>query len=251
MKPYYADETVQLYLGDMREVLPALGLTADCVVADPPYGETSLPWDRWPDGWLDVAAIFTSSLWCFGSLRMLLRRRDEFASAGWKLSQDVVWRKQQGTGFSADRFRRVHEAVAHWYRGDWRGIHHVAVRVPYSGPGSRHGHHGGDNHVGHMGAIQNKPWVEDGTRLASSVFEVRNMHRRGALHPTEKPVDLLRPLIEYACPVGGLIVDPFAGSAATLVAARLSGRRAIGIEANEQYAERAAKRLAQTTLEVS
>lgn len=50
--PYYADEQVTLYLGDCREVLPALGVTADCIVADPPYGETSLAWDRWPDGWL-------------------------------------------------------------------------------------------------------------------------------------------------------------------------------------------------------
>jgi len=71
-KPYWTDGQVSLYLGDCREVLPAFGVTADCVVADPPYGETSLAWDRWPDGWLDAAAGVTSSLWCFGSLRMFL-----------------------------------------------------------------------------------------------------------------------------------------------------------------------------------
>ena len=74
MKPYWADETCALYVGDMREVLPALGLEADCVVADPPYGETSLAWDRWPEGWLDVAAQVTRSMWCFGSLRMFGER---------------------------------------------------------------------------------------------------------------------------------------------------------------------------------
>jgi site-specific DNA-methyltransferase (adenine-specific) len=73
------------------------------------------------------------------------------------------------------------------------------------------------------------------------------MHGR-ALHPTEKPIGLLDPLIRYACPVGGLVLDPFAGSGSTLDAARQAGRRAIGIEASEQYAERAALRLSQATL---
>jgi site-specific DNA-methyltransferase (adenine-specific) len=94
MTPYYEDGTVSLYLGDCREVLPALGLTADLVLADPPYAETSLAWDRWPDGWPAVVAEFASSLWCFGSMRMFLDRRDEFAD--WRLSQDIVWEKHNG-----------------------------------------------------------------------------------------------------------------------------------------------------------
>jgi site-specific DNA-methyltransferase (adenine-specific) len=73
------------------------------------------------------------------------------------------------------------------------------------------------------------------------------MHGR-ALHPTEKPIGLLDPLIRYACPVGGLVLDPFAGSGSTLDAARQAGRRAIGIEGHEPYAERAALRLSQATL---
>ena len=110
--PYWSDETCALYLGDCREILPALGVTADCIVADPPYGETSLAWDRWPDGWLDAAAGVTSSLWCFGSLRMFLERVGEFT--GWRLSQDVIWEKHNGSGPTMpDRFQRVHEQVQH------------------------------------------------------------------------------------------------------------------------------------------
>ena len=50
VEPYWqdADGAVQLYLGDMREVLPALGITCDLIVADPPYEETEHAWDRWP-----------------------------------------------------------------------------------------------------------------------------------------------------------------------------------------------------------
>lgn len=90
---YYADDQVTLYLGDMRELLPELGTRADCIVTDPPYGETSLAWDRWPKGWPALAATAASSMWCFGSLRMFLDRAPEFAE--WKLSQDVVWEKKR------------------------------------------------------------------------------------------------------------------------------------------------------------
>lgn len=78
MTPYYSDDRVQLFHGDCRQVLPALGLIVDLVLADPPYGETSLAWDRWPDGWPAVVAGVSRSMWCFGSLRMFLDRcRDD------------------------------------------------------------------------------------------------------------------------------------------------------------------------------
>src|ERR1700689_4440227 len=99
LKPYYDDGQVQLFLGDCREVLPALGLEADLVLADPPYVSTSLGWDRWPDGWLEVAAGVSRSMWCFGTLRLFMDRAGEFAGAGWKLSHDVIWEKHNGSGF--------------------------------------------------------------------------------------------------------------------------------------------------------
>lgn len=243
-EPYWTDGQVSLYLGDCREILPALGITADCIVADPPYGETSLAWDRWPDGWLDVAAGVTSSLWCFGSLRMFLAHGSEFA--GWKLSQDVIWEKEHGTGFAADRFKRVHETVTHWYRGNWSAIHHETPLIAVARRTKANS--GGGRHAPHLGAIGNRAWSDNGTRLTRSVLCIPNMWRTGAIHPTQKPRDLLDPLITYACPPGGLVVDLFAGSASTLLAARASGRRSVGIEADERYCEAAALRLAQADL---
>lgn len=246
MTPYYTDDQVTLYHGDMREILPELGLQADCVVADPPYGETSLTWDRWPDGWPTITAATTRSMWCFGSMRMFLDRRSEFAA--WKLSQDVVWEKHNGTGFATDRFRRVHEHVTHWYRGSWGEQHHETPQVPATRP--RGGGRFTRQQPAHTGRIGDSGgYQDDGTRLMRSVIAVGSV--RGGIHPTEKPVELLAPLIEYACPPGGLVIDPFAGSGSTLDAARQSGRRAVGIEANEAYCEAAARRLSQLTLEAS
>lgn len=62
-------------------------------------------------------------------------------------------------------------------------------------------------------------------------------------HPTEKPVELLRQLIECSSMLGETVLDPFAGSGSTLVAATIEGRRSIGIELEERYCEVAAERL--------
>lgn len=244
--PYYADDTVTLLHGDSTKLVPALadvGLAVDCVVTDPPYGETSLSWDRWPTGWPSLMP--GNSLWCFGSMRMFLDRGAEFRAADWQLSQDVVWEKHNGSGFMADRFRRVHEHALHWYRGPWGQIYKdpqvtndATARVVRS-----------KRRPTHTGNIDRTPYVshDGGPRLMTSVMYAASMHHR-AIHPTEKPVGLLEPLIAYACPTGGLVLDPFAGSGSTLDAARATGRRALGIEAREDYCEAIARRLSQGVL---
>lgn len=64
------------------------------------------------------------------------------------------------------------------------------------------------------------------------------------LHPTQKPLPVLLPLIEAFSPVNGLVLDPFAGSGSTLAAARMLGRRYIGIELDPGYHALADARLA-------
>jgi site-specific DNA-methyltransferase (adenine-specific) len=241
--PYYRDDLVTLYHGDCREVLPTLGLAADLIVTDPPYAETSLAWDTWPDGWPALAATAADSMWCFGSMRMFLDRRDDFA--GWRLSQDAVWEKQSGTSFATDRLMRVHEHALHFYRGAWSDIHHVAPRVGHRGPDKSVRRKAvGKGHHGERGASE---YVDDGRRQARSVLYAPNLHGSN-LHPTEKPVSILEVLIEYGCPPGGTVLDLFAGSGSTLDSARQVGRKAVGIEGREDYCEVIAKRLSQDTL---
>lgn len=62
-------------------------------------------------------------------------------------------------------------------------------------------------------------------------------------HPTEKPVTSLQPLIESFTHTNAIVLDPFAGSASTCVAALQAGRRYIGIELMEQYHKAGIERL--------
>lgn len=63
------------------------------------------------------------------------------------------------------------------------------------------------------------------------------------LHPTQKPVDILTPLITAFSSPGDLVLDPFAGSGSTLVAARKAGRNFTGIELDPDHFRTAAQRL--------
>ncbi|BBL83365.1 hypothetical protein TthSNM11_24370 (plasmid) [Thermus thermophilus] len=62
-------------------------------------------------------------------------------------------------------------------------------------------------------------------------------------HPTVKPIALLRYLIRLTTEKGAVVLDPFAGSGSTLVAARIEGRRFVGIEIHEHYLRIAKRRL--------
>ena len=67
-------------------------------------------------------------------------------------------------------------------------------------------------------------------------------------HPTPKPLALIRFMIDISVRPGTAILDPFAGSGTTLLAAKLEGRQAVGIEISERYCEIAAERLRQRLL---
>jgi site-specific DNA-methyltransferase (adenine-specific) len=245
--PYYDKDGITLYCGDCRELLPSIDCSAvNVVIADPPYGETSLRWDRWPDRWLTAVgdAVPTSvSLWCFGTMRMFLDRIGDFAF--WKFAQDIIWEKHNGSGFHVDRFRRVHENICQFYRvgTDWGSVYKNpqftmdatarTVRKKQKPP-QWHGKTGATTYTS----------VDGGPRMMRSVLQVRSEHGR-ALNETQKPQRLVESIVEYSCPPGGTILSPFSGSGTDLVVAKHTGRRAIGFEVREEQCAIAVNRLRQ------
>lgn len=67
------------------------------------------------------------------------------------------------------------------------------------------------------------------------------------LHPTQKPLSVLLPLVEAFSPAQGTVLDPFAGSGSSLLAAKTLGRDYIGIELDAKYHAIASRRLEQAS----
>jgi hypothetical protein len=217
--PYYADDLVTLYLGDCREVTG--WLEADVLVTDPPYGRewkqgnTKRPGKR-PDSHEGIAGDADTSvrdevLTLWGN-RPVIAFGDLMLAPPGGTKLVLPWRKTNA-GFrgAVAGFRRDAEAV--YLIGPWP-----------SGLGGR------------------SSVLETGARTQGGPAGVTGRYG----HPHAKPVDVMETLIA-ACP-DGVIADPFAGAGSTLVAARNLGRRAIGVEIDEAYAEKTARRLSQGVL---
>lgn len=235
---------IQLLQGDCRRLLAELpGAVFDACIADPPYGDTSLDWDNVIADWIPAVARVlkpAASIWIFGSMRFLASTFGEMKHHGFRYSQDIVWEKQNGTGFHADRFRRVHEHAVLFYRGAWSDVHH---ETQYTNDATARTVRR-KKRPAHTGHIEAAHYVSEdgGPRMMRSVIQMRNEHGR-AIHPTQKPVDLLRSLIRYSVPLGGSLIVPFAGSGSDLVAAREECRNAVGCELDFNYYDAACLRL--------
>lgn len=223
-------------------ILPTLP-HADAIITDPPYGVTSLEWDKWPDGWPEVAAQAADQLWCFGSMRMFLDKWEQFSK--WKMAQDIVWEKHNGSNSANDRFRRIHELALHFYRGKWKELY---KKPQYTNDATARTLRR-KKRTQHWGKIGNSDYfsVDGGPRLMSSVIYARSCHGH-AVNEAQKPEAIVIPLVEYSVPDGGLVVDCFAGSGTTLAVAKKTGRRAIGIEKRPEQCRFIVERLAQGEL---
>jgi site-specific DNA-methyltransferase (adenine-specific) len=237
--------SVRLINGDCRDVLRTLPAnTFDACIADPPYGDTSLDWDRLCAGWIpEVARVLkpASSIWAFGSMRFLAPLFSEMAEHGYRYSQDIVWEKQNGSGLHADRFRRVHEHAVLFYRGRWGDVYHNAQYTPDAVARTVRR----KQKPAHWGVVGESHYRSEdgGQRMMRSVIYVRNEHGR-AEHPTQKPLRIIEPLVRYSVPSGGSYIVPFAGSGSELLVAQALGIDAIGIELNPDYIEIAKRRIA-------
>lgn len=236
--------TVRVTPGDCRTALQQLG-PFDMLLADPPYGDTSLDWDQWCSGWLDAATVMLKphgSMWVFGSMRFFQDMSGLFRTAGWTYAQDIVWEKHNGSAFYADRFKRVHEHAVQYYRRGtpWASVFNEVQKTADATARTVRR----KKRPAHTGHIDASHYVSEdgGPRIMRSVIYMRSMHGR-AIHPTEKPSDLVEILIRTSCPPDGIVGDMFAGSGSAGEAAMRAGRRYAGCEIDIDMAQQANDRL--------
>lgn len=214
MTLYYEDEFVRLYHGDSIEELDAWRLEADVLVSDVPYGidyQSSRPRDT-------LAASIAGD--------KDTTARDTVIAAWRETKGDTApalifgtWRIPRPTG---TRALLVWDTKGALGMGDlsipWKPAHQEIY-------------------------VLGKGFAGPRTSDVITCAPVQSMSKNGRVHPHQKPVPLMEALIEKCPP--GVIADPFAGSGATLIAARNLGRKAVGFEIEERYCEDIVRGLAQ------
>ena len=229
----------QLDACDFLATMPSASV--DAIVTDPPYGELkseAVQWDKRTYDWLEEAERVLKpggALWVFGSLKFLLAQHA--ATGGFRLYQDLIWEKPNGQGLNRHLFKRVHELAWHYVKAGAAPSYAPpldigAVRASWTGKGADPRFQGTKRGAGSGGVF----------RTLRSV-QKHSWDNRPSLHPTQKPVPLLVPIVRYSCPRGGLVVDPFAGSGSTGVAAVSIGRDFAGTDLQADYVALARKRI--------
>jgi DNA modification methylase len=215
MPLYYQDDYVTLYQGDCltehRE-----WLEADVLVTDPPYG-----------------LGYTS-----GQVKGRSRSVTAVANDKTTVARDDalgLWGDNPSISFgrwNVPRPARVRARLI-WDKGNTVGMGDLSM--PW-GQSEEEIYIAGDGFTG----------KREGNVIRAQMLMSSDANRPD--HPTPKPVGLMERLIEKCPP--GVIADPFAGSGATLVAAKNLGRRVIGCELEERYCEMVAIRCAQEVLDL-
>jgi DNA modification methylase len=226
MKPYFEANGITLYHGDCRDILPALPrASVHLIVTDPPYGV------QWRSNYrakrFDFIAGDEDQDAAIAGLRIalpaLMNCRHVYVFGSINLDglplgsvAELIWDKDRPVlGNLAAGWSPTHEPIQ------------FALYVPSAGDRQR-------------------GYGSGAARLRrGSVIRVPRLDGNVMRHPTEKPVALLRELIEMSSRIGETVLDPFAGVGSTLVAAQLEGRKAIGIEIEERYCAIAVERLRQ------
>ena len=210
-KPYYEEDGIKIFNADCRDILPHLE-PVDLVLTDPPYGiDYQSAWRTDKSQWKDKIAGDTEfPLWLF---EVFKPKNAMFIWCRWDIlgllpppRSFIVWDK--GNHSMGD--------LQHEFGRRWE----ACAFYPF-----------------------------DGHKFIYRPVDIINAPRINPvalLHPNEKPVEAITPLL--ASNEGDTILDPFMGSGTTLRAAKDLGRKAIGIEIEEKYCEIAVKRLRQEVL---
>lgn len=252
---------------EARAAWPVGDSTAACMVTSPPYNAgidydsdesaDQMPWDEYEDMAAHVMAETFRTL-VEGGRAWVNVSPDvptEVRAAGWHSGQTKAGRVSL-----VDIWTRAALNAGLSYRTT------IAWVTPGRGPGTAWGSYAspaGPNLRGEWEAIlafskgawaretpaEFKGWKDsegNWTHLVSNAWKIQPEGDR--THPAPFPLELPRRCIRLSSWPGELVVDPYAGSGTTLLAARQLGRRAIGIERSAQYVEMANARLAQLEL---
>lgn len=244
--------------------------SVDAIICDLPYGvlnrrnphakwDCVIPfeplWEQYTRVTKDNAAIV---LFCQGMFTAQLMMSQPKL---WRYN--LVWNKQRVTGFlNANRMpMRCHEDIAIFYKS--LPVYNPQMQILKAGQKPNHpqgeGKHTDRNQCyGHVKRIYSasKKHVEivhrhrnsvepipQELKFPRSIIEVKREHENKMIHPTQKPVELIRYLIRTYTNMGGVVLDNCMGSGTTAIAAIREKRHFIGFERDKEYFDKAVRRI--------
>jgi site-specific DNA-methyltransferase (adenine-specific) len=269
-------ENMEIILGDSYQFLKEYQGELFCAtVTDPPYGVgikgmDGKEWDNGfphPDYWREVLRHTEDGGWlvCFASSKSVHRSIIALEDAGWEIQDIMAWIRPYAIG-KANGLKRGWEAIILGYKGSPRKLNIDMARICGEGLPQWPSQDLPDKNRA-LDFKRGHPKNRKDTRAPSSVVLAAEhegllgyydrffivgrspTHERGEYntHPSVKPVSLMEHLLLLVNRPNGLILDPFAGSGSTLVAAKKLNIRCLGIEIDEDYYNITLRRLGSIT----
>lgn len=255
VEPYYDANGISLYHSDCLELLPQIPAeTFDMVFADPPYllsnggitchagkmvSVNKGDWDRsqgvetdheFVMEWLSACRRVMkqdATIWVSGTQHIIYSVGFAMQKLGFKILNDIVWYKvNPPPNLSCRYFTHATEIVL-WAAKSDKSMHVFKYED--------------------MKRTPNEPFDAAGKQM-KSIWGIRppgKDEKTFGKHPTQKPLGLLNRILRASTHPGDIILDPFVGSGTTAVSAMLNGRSCVGIDAEQEFLELAALRLAE------
>jgi DNA modification methylase len=230
MTPYYEDSLVTLYQGDALDILPTLPAgSVHCCLTDPPYVIGAVSAGNMASksgGWADM---MNSALW-FGEWYKMVDRTLRHDASFWSFCN---WRTLPVLMKAATTSDLAVTSLLVWDK-EWIG--------PGGSQGLRPAYE--------LVALMAKPGFAIPNRGVPDIWRHKTGGHKPDGHPAQKPVALAeRILATSGLQAGQTVLEPFAGSGTTAVAAKALGLRCIAIEAETKWCDLTAARLDQGVLQ--
>ena len=264
--------------GDSRSVLPPLGQVADLIVTSPPYADArkkhydSIHPDEFADWFASFHNAFYNILKPHGSFiinikdkvvdgvrhRYVWKTIEKLCDMGWYAIDDYIWQKTNPMpGFWPTRLRDGWEYCFHLAKSKTPYMNQDAVKVPLGEwakarlanlNGKSLTRHNSENDSGFGRDLTR--WIGKNKVLPSNVLSLPLVGKNRG-HPAVFPTGLPEFFIKLFTPKNGVVLDPFAGSGQTGIAALQLGRNSILVDNNKSYCETIERRIKQEAKRLS
>ena len=236
-------EIDKIYLGDCLDVMKAIpDNSIDCIICDLPYGTTACKWDiviPFKELWGQYTRITKDNgaiiLFCCQPFTSVLVNSN---LKGYK--HHWIWLKNRGTGFQVAKYRpmmKTEDIIVFTKKGEKINYYPQMIKLDKHYFSRNASSSNGTNPLAHFNSGGKKVY----SKYPTNVLEFSKVAK--PVHPTQKPVELIRYLIRTYTNEGDLVLDNCIGSGTTAIAAIKEKRHFIGMELNKEYYDIACERV--------